>query len=299
MKGIILAGGSGTRLYPMTKIVSKQLQPIYDKPMIYYPLSILMLSGISEILIISTPRDIPHFQALLGDGDEYGMKLGYKVQEAPRGLSEAFILGEDFVGADDVCMILGDNLFHGDINFFKDAVQKQKDKTDRFRGRVFAYQVEDPRRYGVVEFDRKTDQVLSIEEKPEVPRSNYALPGLYIFDQTAARRAKNQRPSERGEIEIVDLMKSYLADDQLGVQVIGRGVSWFDTGTPESLLEAGNMIAAIEKRQGLKVACLHEIAARMGFVSLEKFAKVIECLPGSPYKNYLLKVYNELKEQHD
>jgi glucose-1-phosphate thymidylyltransferase len=226
MKGIILAGGSGTRLYPMTKIVSKQLQPIYDKPMIFYPLSMLMLSGIREIMIISTPKDIPLFEQLLGDGDEYGIKIFYKVQEAPRGLSEAFILGEEFINGDDVCMILGDNLFHGDINFFKDAVKKQQQRDDKFRGRVFAYQVEDPRRYGVVEFDRKSGVVLSIEEKPEVPRSNYALPGLYIFDGTVAAKAKEQKPSNRGELEIVDLMKAYLQQDQLGVQMVGRGVTF-------------------------------------------------------------------------
>lgn len=296
MKGIILAGGSGTRLYPMTKIVSKQLQPIYDKPMIFYPLSMLMLSGIREIMIISTPKDIPLFEQLLGDGDEYGIKIYYKVQEAPRGLSEAFILGEEFINGDNVCMILGDNLFHGDINFFKDAVKKQQLRDDKFRGRVFAYQVEDPRRYGVVEFDRKSGVVLSIEEKPEVPRSNYALPGLYIFDGTVAAKAKEQKPSPRGELEIVDLMKAYLKEDQLGVQMVGRGVTWFDTGTPDSLLEASSMISAVEKHQGLKVACLHEIAARMEFINLEKLAKVTDTLPNSPYKNYLIRVYNELKE---
>lgn len=296
MKGIILAGGSGTRLYPMTKIVSKQLQPIYDKPMIFYPLSMLMLSGIKEIMIISTPKDIPLFEQLLGSGDEYGINIVYQVQEAPRGLSEAFILGENFINGDNVCMILGDNLFHGDINFFKDAVKKQQQGEDKFRGRVFAYQVEDPRRYGVVEFDRKSGVVLSIEEKPEVPRSNYALPGLYIFDGTVAAKAKAQKPSPRGELEIVDLMKMYLNDDQLGVQMVGRGVTWFDTGTPDSLLEASSMISAVEKHQGLKVACLHEIAARMDFITLEKLAKVTDTLPNSPYKNYLVRVYNELKE---
>lgn len=296
MKGIILAGGSGTRLYPMTKIVSKQLQPIYDKPMIFYPLSMLMLSGIREILIISTPKDIPLFEQLLGDGDEYGINIRYKVQDAPRGLSEAFILGEEFIANDDVCMILGDNLFHGDINFFKDAVKSQISKEDKFKGRVFAYQVEDPRRYGVVEFDRKSGQVLSIEEKPEVPRSNFALPGLYIFDKTVSQKARLQQPSKRGELEIVDLMKAYLKDDELGVQMVGRGVTWFDTGTPDSLLEASNMISAVEKHQGLKVACLHEIAARMSFISHEKLAKVTDTLPNSPYKNYLIRVYNELKE---
>lgn len=296
MKGIILAGGSGTRLYPMTKIVSKQLQPIYDKPMIFYPLSMLMLSGIRDVLIISTPKDIPLFEQLLGIGDDLGINIQYKIQEAPRGLSEAFILAEEFIANDDVCMILGDNLFHGDLNFFKDAVKKQKSKLDQFRARVFAYQVEDARRYGVVEFDRKNGTVLSIEEKPEVPRSNFALPGLYIFDQTAAAKARELKPSHRGELEIVDLMKSYLNENQLGVQMVGRGVTWFDTGTPDSLLEASNMISAVEKHQGLKVACLHEIAARMEFISTEQLAKITESLPNSPYKNYLVRVYKELKE---
>lgn len=296
MKGIILAGGSGTRLYPMTKIISKQLQPIYDKPMIFYPLSMLMLSGIKDILIISTPNDLPLFEQLLGSGDEFGITIKYKIQEAPRGLSEAFIIGEDFIANDHVCMILGDNLFHGDINFFKEAVKKQQQGSDHFRARVFAYHVEDPRRYGVVEFDRKTGVVLSIEEKPEVPKSNYALPGLYIFDRTVSEKAKNQKPSARGELEIVDLMKAYLKNNELGVQTVGRGATWFDTGTPDSLLEASNMISAVEKNQGLKVACLHEIAARMEFVSLEKLAQVTETLPNSPYKNYLIRVYNELKD---
>ncbi len=282
----------------MTKIVSKQLQPIYDKPMIFYPLSMLMLSGIRDILIISTPKDIPLFEQLLGAGEDLGVNIKYKIQDAPRGLSEAFIIGEEFIAGDDVCMILGDNLFHGDLNFFKDAVKRQKAKEDRFRARVFAYQVEDPSRYGVVEFDRKNGTVLSIEEKPEVPRSNYALPGLYIFDQTAANRARGLKASPRGELEIVDLMKSYLAENQLGVQMVGRGVTWFDTGTPDSLLEASNMISAVEKHQGLKVACLHEIAARMEFINNEQLAKITESLPNSPYKNYLVRVYKELKESN-
>lgn len=296
MKGIILAGGSGTRLYPMTKIVSKQLQPIYDKPMIFYPLSMLMLSGIRDVLIISTPKDIPLFECLLGTGEDLGINISYKVQDAPRGLSEAFIIAKDFIKNDDVCMILGDNLFYGDLNFFKDAVKKQTSREDGFRARVFAYQVEDASRYGVVEFDRKNGTVLSIEEKPEVPRSNYALPGLYIFDHTASTKACELKPSPRGELEIVDLMKSYLADNQLGVQMVGRGVTWFDTGTPDSLLEASNMISAIEKHQGLKVACLHEIAARMEFINPDQLAKITDTLPSSPYKNYLVRVYKELKE---
>lgn len=295
MKGIILAGGAGTRLYPMTKIVSKQLQPLYDKPMIFYPLSLLMLAGIKDILILSTPKDTPFFEELLGPGDDFGITIQYKIQESPRGLAEAFILGEDFINGDDVCMILGDNLFHGDINFLKDAASCQTEKSDHFRARVFAYQVDDPRRYGVVEFDKTTGEVLSLEEKPKKPRSNYALPGIYIFDSSVSHRAKNLKPSDRGELEIVELMRSYLNDDLLGVQTIGRGVTWFDTGTPESLLEAGNMIAAIEKRQGLKVACLHEIAARMGFILPDQLQGCIDKIPNSPYKEYVARVFEELK----
>jgi glucose-1-phosphate thymidylyltransferase len=293
MKGIILAGGAGTRLYPMTRVLSKQLQPIYDKPMIFYPLSILMLVGIRDILIISTERDTPHIQELLQDGSGYGVRLQYRVQDAPRGLSEAFIIGEDFIGDSNVTMILGDNLFHGEIGFLKDAVDAQESGKDAFRARVFGYYVEDPRRYGVVELDRKSGAVVSIEEKPQEPKSNYALPGIYIFDQRAAEKAKAQKPSFRGEIEIVDLMKSYLADGELGVQLIGRGVTWLDTGTPESLLEAGHLIMQIEKRQGLKVACLHEIAIRRGFVDKEFFLREVEKLPNCPYRDYLFRVGEE------
>lgn len=289
MKGIILAGGAGTRLYPTTKILSKQLQPIYDKPMIFYPLSLLMLAGINEILIISTSRDTPHIMELLGDGSSYGLNLSYKVQKAPNGLAEAFILGENFIGDSDVALILGDNLFYGDINFFKRAVQDQSLQKDGFKARIFGYYVEDPRRYGVVEFHKETKKALSIEEKPDNPKSNYCVPGLYIFDKRCCERAKNQSPSPRGELEITDLIETYLKDDELGVEIIGRGVNWLDTGTTESLLEASQLISQVQKRQGLKIACLEEIAYRKGFITTEEFEKIIESTPKSPYKEYLLK----------
>lgn len=298
MKGIILAGGSGTRLYPMTQVLSKQLQPIYDKPMIFYPLSILMLAGIREVLIISTERDTPHIRNLLGDGSSYGMRLEYKVQPAPKGLAEAFILGEEFIAGEDVALILGDNLFYGEINFFKTAVEEHLSKKNPFRARIFGYYVEDPRRYGVVEMNRETGQVLSIEEKPAVPKSNYAIPGLYIFDGRVSEKAKKQVPSPRGELEITDLMLSYLDENTLAVKTIGRGVTWLDTGTAESLLEAGQLIHSIEKRQGLKVACLHEIALRMGFVTQEFMTEEIERLPKSPYREYVARVLEELREGH-
>lgn len=296
MKGIILAGGSGTRLYPMTKIISKQLQPVYDKPMIFYPLSLLMLAGIKDILIISTERDTPFIMQLLGSGSEYGLNLSYKVQKDPNGLPEAFIIGETFIGNDNVTMVLGDNLFHGDINFMKDAVELQERSEDNFKARVFAYPVEDPQRYGVVEFDKNTKEVISLEEKPQNPKSKFAVPGLYIFDKTVSERSKNLTPSARGEIEIVDLIKSYLEEDALGVEPINRGVSWFDTGTAESLLEASSVIHSIEKRQGLKVACLEEIALRKGFLTPEEFKGKLQQIPSSPYKQYLEDVYEDIIE---
>lgn len=297
MRGIILAGGAGTRLYPMTQIVCKQLQPIYDKPMIFYPLSMLMLADIREILIISTPKDTPVFEQLLGDGSSLGLRLSYVVQDRPSGLPDAFILGRDFIGKDDVTLILGDNLFYGDSHFLREAVVRQKERLDSFRGRIFAYQVDNPKRYGVVEFDKQTGKVLSLEEKPDDPKSSYAIPGLYIFDGTVAERAANIRPSPRGETEIVELMKSYDRDGTLGVQTIGRGVTWLDTGTPESLLEASNLIATIEKRQGLKVACLHEIAIRRHFISPQKLVNEIELLPPSQYREYLQRVHAEIEEE--
>jgi glucose-1-phosphate thymidylyltransferase len=290
MKGIILAGGSGTRLYPLTKVVSKQLQPVYDKPMIYYPLSILMLGGIRDILIITNPGDLDSFVTLLGNGSQFGINIQYKTQESPNGLPEAFIIGEDFIANDDVTLILGDNLFYGDIRFFRNAVKAQLEKTDTFTGRVFAYYVADPSLYGVVEFDKSTGKVKTIEEKPVNPKSNYAIPGLYIFDSSVSKRAKALRPSNRGETEIVELIKSYLNDGQLGVEMITRGVAWLDTGSPRSLLEASEFIGAIEARQGLKVACLEEVALRMSFISRDDLLKNIEGIPNSEYKQYLKKL---------
>lgn len=289
MKGIILAGGSGTRLYPMTKVITKQLQPVYDKPMIYYPLSFLMLGGIKDILLITTPHDLPHFQELLGDGSQYGIKLSYKIQDKPNGLPQAFVLGENFINGEDVCLILGDNLFYGDIKFFKNALAAHKQKTDGISARVFAYSVADPRSYGVVEFDKKTKIVKSIEEKPADPKSNYAIPGLYIFDSKVASRSKSLKPSPRGETEIVDLILSYKQENALGVEIITRGVAWLDTGTPRSLLEASSYIGAIEERQGLKVACLEEVAYRMGFINQDGLKNCITNLPKSIYRTYLEK----------
>lgn len=294
MKGIILAGGAGSRLYPMTKIITKQLQPVYDKPMIYYPLSFLMLGGIKDILLITTPQDKPHFENLLGDGKHLGLTLQYKIQDAPRGLPEAFILGEEFIRDEDVALILGDNLFYGDIKFYRDALKAQKEKQGNLTGRVFAYYVQDPTAYGVVEFDKKTKVVKSIEEKPKTPKSNYAIPGLYLFDKTAAARSKNIKPSARGELEITELILDYHRENKLGVEIITRGVAWLDTGTPKSLLEASSYIGAIEERQGLKVACLEEVAYRMGFINTAEFQKIIDQLPKSSYKSYLEKVASEL-----
>lgn len=297
MKGIILAGGSGTRLYPMTKVMTKQLQPVYDKPMIYYPLSFLMLGGIKDILMITTPHDLPHFQELLGDGSQLGIKLTYKIQDKPNGLPQAFILGEEFIAGEDVCLILGDNLFYGDIRFFKSAIAAHKEKSDGITGRVFAYSVADPRAYGVVEFDKKTKLVKSIEEKPSEPKSNYAIPGLYIFDSSAAARAKALRPSPRGETEIVDLILSYKKEEKLGVEIITRGVAWLDTGTPRSLLEASSYIGAIEERQGLKVACLEEVAYRMAFINEAGLQDCINKLPKSIYRNYLEHFLKDVSEE--
>jgi glucose-1-phosphate thymidylyltransferase len=293
MKGIILAGGAGSRLYPMTKVITKQLQPVYDKPMIYYPLSFLMLGGIKDILMITTPHDKPHFEALLGDGKHLGIKIEYKIQDSPRGLPEAFILGEEFIGNEDVVLILGDNLFYGDIKFYKEALKAQGKKENGLDARVFAYYVNDPTSYGVVEFDKVTKKVKTIEEKPKAPKSNYAIPGLYLFDKTVAKRAKALKPSPRGELEITDLILSYHQEGSLGVEIITRGVAWLDTGTPKSLLEASSYIGAIEERQGLKVACLEEISLRMGFITAQEFEKVMNALPNSSYRNYLQKVYGE------
>ena len=294
MKGIILAGGAGSRLYPLTQVITKQLQPIYDKPMIYYPISLLMLGGVKDILIISTPQDAPHFERLLGNGSKLGLNIQYATQNAPKGIPEAFLIGEKFIAGDDVNLVLGDNLFYGDIGFYRRAIKAQTEKTDQFKGRVFAYPVKDPERYGVVEFEKKTKKVLSIEEKPSKPRSNYAIPGLYLFDGSVVERAKSLKPSDRGETEIVDIIRSYFKEGTLGVEAITRGVAWLDTGTPQSMLEASSYIAAIEQRQGLKVACLEEIALRMNYIDHGSFEALVSSLPKSPYREYLEDMAKEI-----
>lgn len=293
MKGIILAGGTGSRLYPMTKVITKQLQPIYDKPMIYYPLSFLMLGGVKEILLITTPHDQAHFKELLGNGNQLGITIEYIIQDSPKGLPEAFILGEKFINNEDVVLILGDNLFYGDINFYRSAIKAQLEKANGISAHVFAYYVNEPSAYGVVEFDKQTKKIKSIEEKPKVPKSNYAIPGLYLFDSTVSSRSKALKPSARGELEITDLILDYHSEKKLGVEIITRGVAWLDTGTPKFLLEASQYIGAIEERQGLKVACLEEIALRQGFIDEAQFKKVMEDLPNCAYKQYLEKVFSE------
>jgi glucose-1-phosphate thymidylyltransferase len=286
MKGIILAGGSGTRLYPITKGVSKQLTPIYDKPMIYYPLSALMLSGITEILIISTPNDLPRFEELLGDGADIGLSFSYKVQPSPDGLAQAFILGEDFIGDDDVCMVLGDNIFygHGLVEMLANAVVNV---TKHKKATVFGYHVKDPDQYGVAEFD-DNGNVLSIEEKPLKPKSNYAVVGLYFYPNSVVDIAKNIKPSHRGELEITTVNQKYLDQGNLKVELMGRGFAWLDTGTHESLLEASNFIQTIENRQGLKVACIEEIAYEMGYISQEQLIQLAQPLLKNQYGQYLL-----------
>ena len=287
MKGIILAGGSGTRLYPITKGLSKQLVPIYDKPMIYYPLSVLMLAGITEILIISTPNDLPNFEKLLGDGSDVGISLTYKKQPSPDGLAQAFIIGEEFIGNDDVCLILGDNIFYG--QGFSTLLKKSINTVEQInKSVVFGYKVNDPQRYGVVEFD-KNKKAISIEEKPTTSKSDYALVGLYFFTNEVVQIAKDVKPSSRGELEITSVMEEYLKQDRLNVETFGRGFAWLDTGTHESLLEASNFIETIEKRQGLKVACLEEIAYEMGYISKEELLKLAEPLKKNQYGQYLIK----------
>ncbi len=291
MKGIILAGGSGTRLYPLTKSISKQLMPIYDKPMVYYPLSVLMLAGITEVLLISTPHDLPHFQNLLGDGSDFGISIQYAEQPSPDGLAQAFIIGADFIGTDSVCLILGDNIFYGQglTSLLQTAVANVS--VDN-KATVFGYYVQDPERYGVAEFDT-TGTVVSIEEKPKVPKSNYAVVGLYFYPNSVVEIAKKIKPSDRGELEITTVNQEYLASQDLKVELMGRGYAWLDTGTHESLLEASNFIQTIEKRQGLKVACLEEIAFEKGYISKEKLIEQATPLSKNEYGQYLFRLANK------
>ena len=296
MKGIVLAGGSGTRLYPITKGISKQLIPIYDKPMVYYPISVLMLAGIREILIISTPQDLPRFRRLLGDGSDFGVRFEYAEQPSPDGLAQAFIIGEQFIGGDAVCLVLGDNIFHGSgfSRLLKEAVRSAEE--DR-KATVFGYWVSDPERYGVAEFDSEGN-CLSIEEKPKEPKSNYAVVGLYFYPNKVVDVAKHIRPSARGELEITTVNQEFLKDGELKVQVFGRGYAWLDTGTHDSLAEASTFVEVIEKRQGLKIACLEGIALRKGWITVEKMCELAQPMVKNQYGQYLLKVIDELKENH-
>jgi len=285
-KGILLAGGAGSRLYPLTLVASKQLQPVYDKPMIYYPLSTLMMAGIDDILIISTPHDIPRFEALLGDGSRWGIRLTYKVQPEPNGIAQAFLIGEEFIDGEPVCLILGDNIFYGKMGLDRLAREFTSG------ARIFGYYVTDPERYGVVEFDAD-GRAIGIEEKPASPKSNFAVPGLYLYDNHVVEIAKNSTPSPRGELEITDVNKEYLRRGELMVEKLGRGIAWLDTGTHQSLLEASHFIGTLEARQGLKIACLEEVALRMGYIDCDKMAEVIAETPKSSYRDYLVRVYNE------
>ena len=288
MKGIILAGGAGTRLNPLTKAVSKQLIPVYDKPMVYYPLSTLMLAGIKDILIISTPQDLPKFIELFGDGREIGLNISYKEQPKPEGIAQAFIIGEEFIGKDSVCLILGDNIFYG--HSLSMTLQKMAGLKEG--ACIFGYWVADPQRYGVVEFN-EDNEVLSIEEKPKVPKSNYAVPGLYFYDNEVVNIAKNLKPSARGELEITDVNLEYLKQGNLKVELLGRGYAWLDTGTPDSLMDASNYIATIERRQGLKIGCIEEVAYRMGYIEQDQLKKIINQSPENDYKKYLKVILNE------
>ncbi|KAA0208388.1 MAG: glucose-1-phosphate thymidylyltransferase RfbA [Ignavibacteria bacterium] len=287
MKGIILAGGSGTRMYPVSKIYSKQLTLIYDKPLIYFPLSILMLGGIREILIISNAQTIPLYKILFGDGSHLGLNIQYKEQPAPNGIAESFILGEEFIGSDDVTLILGDNIFYGDLNFFYNALKKNSGAT------IFGYKVNDPQRYGIVEFD-DDGKAISIEEKPSKPKSDFAVPGLYVYNNEVVNISKNLKPSPRGELEITDVNKVYMSRDKLKVERIGRGVAWLDTGTPDALLQASNFFGVIEARQGLKVACIEEIAYLRNFIDKQQLQNVIDGLPRSLYREYLEKFIKDI-----
>ena len=288
MKGIILAGGSGSRLSPLTKAISKQLIPIYDKPMIYYPLSTLMLAGIKDILIISTPQDLPKFMELFGDGQEIGLNISYQEQPKPEGIAQAFIIGEDFIGKDSVCLILGDNIFYG--HSLSMTLQKMAGLEEG--ACIFGYWVSDPQRYGVVEFN-EDNEVISIEEKPKYPKSNYAIPGLYFYDNEVVDIAKNLKPSARGELEITDVNLTYLKKGNLKVELLGRGYAWLDTGTPDSLLDASNYIATIERRQGLKIGCIEEVAYRMGYIEQDQLKKIINQSPENDYQKYLKVILNE------
>ena len=292
MKGIILAGGSGSRLYPITKSISKQLLPIYDKPMVYYPLSVLMQAGIRDILIISTPKDLPDFKRLLDDGSHLGISLSYKEQPSPDGLAQAFIIGEDFIGDDDVCMILGDNIFNGD-NFSQLLSRASKNVSENKIATVFGYPVSDPSRYGVIEFD-KSGNAISIEEKPNNPKSNYAVTGLYFYPNSVVNLAKEITPSERGELEITSINQAYLKNSELKVELMQRGFAWLDTGTHESLIEASNYIKMIENRQGIKVACIEEVAYQMGYISKKNLLELAKPLVGVSYGEYLIQRANEL-----
>jgi len=287
MKGIVLAGGSGTRLYPITKVYSKQLAVIYDKPLIYYPLSLLMLGGIRDVMIISNAETIPLYKKLFEDGSAIGMNIQYAIQDSPNGIAEAFIIGDKFIGDDSVSLVLGDNIFYGKFDFLYDAIANH-----RKGGTVFAYKVTDPERYGVVEFG-SDGKAISIEEKPKQPKSKYAVPGLYVYDNKVVSISKNLKPSGRGELEITDVNRIYLEQNELNVQIIGRGVAWLDTGTPEALLKASQFFGVIEERQGLKVSCIEEIAFKKGFINVEQFQKLLKQIPNSLYRDYLVKVLED------